>query len=128
MSAGGTSEPLDVIPAFPRELVERNLGLGAVLESHHDALLEHAQGADLARHAAAAPTTLRAGRAHLGKARAQLLVRRELVEQATLESSAIAEQPAVGERHVLRLRHLHRDGLERPEVRSTAELPAAGTD
>src|SRR5574342_1024321 len=45
------SERLDVRAAFPRQGLERHLGLGSVLESHHHGLLEHAQSTHLARHA-----------------------------------------------------------------------------
>src|SRR5207244_3107370 len=60
--------------------------------------------------------------------RAELLVRRELIEETALQPSAVAEQPVVGERHVLGLRHPHRDRLEAPEVRRAAELAPARPD
>src|SRR5262249_47681171 len=65
-----------------------------------------------------------AWRVHPRQIAAQLLVGRELVEQAALEPAAVAEQPVVGQRHVLRLGHLHRDRLELSQIRRAAELPA----
>src|SRR5262249_3891580 len=128
MAATGASGSLDVIPAFPGELVDRHLGFRSILESHHDALLEHSERPHLARHAAAAVAALRARGADLRQPRAQFLVGRELVEQAALESAAVAEEAAVGQRHVLRLRHLDRDGLEPLQMRRAAELPTARAD
>src|SRR5215471_2785408 len=128
MWATGRSGSLDVIPAFPGELVDRHLGFRSVLESHHDALLEHSEGPHLARHAAAAVAALRARGADLGQPRAQLLIGRELVEQAAFEAAAVAQETAVGQRHVLRLGHLDRDGLEPLQVGGAAELPAARAD
>src|SRR4026207_527833 len=60
--------------------------------------------------------------------RAQLLVGRELVEQATLEPAAVAEQPAVGQRHVLRPGPLHRGRGALAQVRRAAQLTAARPD
>src|SRR5262245_2981647 len=128
MSATGRSGSLDVIPAFPGELVDRHLGFRSVLESHHDALLEHPEGPHLARHAATAVAALRAWAADLGQPRAQLLVGGELVEQAALEPPAVTQETAVGQRHVLSLRHLDRNGLEPLQVGGAAELSSARAD
>src|SRR5882724_1506613 len=125
---GRRSLRLDMRPSLPRHLVQRHLGLGAVLEAHHHRLLEHAERLDPPRHAARAPALRLAGAAHLGQAAAQLLVGGELVEEAALEPAAIAEELAVGERHVLGLGHLHGDGVELLEMGRAAELPPAGAD
>src|SRR5438067_6768847 len=119
---------LHVGPALPGQLLERHLGLAAVGKADDDGLREHADRAHLARHAAAAPAVGLAGGVHARQAGAQLLVGRELVEQAALEPAAVAEQAAVGERHVLRLGHLHGDRLELAQVGRAAELAAAGAD
>src|SRR3990172_10241886 len=92
---GDLSERLDVRAAFPRQGLERHLGLGAVLEAHHHRLLEHAQRAHLARHAPLRAAVGLAGRADLGQVLAQLVVGGELVEQAALEPAAVAQEPAV---------------------------------
>src|SRR5919109_1207498 len=82
----------------------------------------------VSRNAAAATAAGLTRRVDLRQPRAQLLIRRELVEQTALEPAAIAEQPVVGERHVLRLGHLHRDRLELAQGRGAAELPPARSD
>src|SRR2546430_4158215 len=128
MIMGVLSERLDVRATFPGQGLERHFGLGAVLETHHHGLLEHAEGAHLARHAPLPAAVGLAGRADLGQVLAQLVVRGKLVEQAALEPAAVAEEPAVRERHVLRLGHLHRDGVELLEIRRAAELAPAGAD
>src|SRR5439155_4473204 len=83
---------------------------------------------DLAGHAAARAAVRLAGRVDARQPRPELLVGRELVEQAALEAAAVAEQAVVGQRHVLGLGHLHRDGIEAPQVRRAAELAAARPD
>src|SRR5499427_360422 len=123
-----SSERFDVRPAFPGQGLERHLSLGPVLEADHDRLLEHAQRADLARHAALPPAVRLAGGADLGQVLAQLIVRGELVEQAALEPTAVAEEPSVRERHVLGLGHLDGDGIEALQIRRAAELATAGAD
>jgi hypothetical protein len=114
--------------AFPCHLIERHLGLAAVGEAHDDRLGEDADRFHLAGHAAAPAAGRLAGRVDAGQAAAQLLVGRELVEQAALEPAAVAEQAGIGQRHVLGLGHLHRDRLELPEMGRAAELAAAGAD
>src|SRR6266508_3079825 len=119
---------IDVRAALPRHLVERHLGLAAVGEADDDRLGEHADRLHLAGHAAAAAARRLARRVDARQTAAQLLIGRELVEQAALEPAAVAEQAAVGQRHVLRLGHLHGDRLELLQMRRAAELPAAGAD
>src|SRR3970282_1992250 len=51
MIMGDLSKRLDVRAAFPRQGLERHLGLGAVLKATHYVFLEPAQGRHLARHA-----------------------------------------------------------------------------
>src|SRR5262249_57931589 len=80
------------------------------------------------RHAPAPAAVGLAGRAHAREPGSQLLVHRELVEEAALEPAAVAQEPAVGQRHVLGLGHADRDRLELPEVARAAELPPAGAD
>src|SRR5262249_41589786 len=106
-----------MIAALPRELAERHLGLRAVREADDHGLLQHAKRSHLAGHAAASTALRLARRVHAWQIAAQLLVRRELVQQAALEAATIAEQPVVRQRHVLGLRHLHRDRLELPYSR-----------
>src|SRR5215469_16460930 len=116
-----SSERFDVRPALPGQGGERHFRLRSILEADHHGLLEHAERAHLARHAALAAAIGLAGRAHLGQVLAQLIVGGELVEQAALE-------PAARERHVLGLGHLDGDGIEALQIRRAAELPAAGAD
>src|SRR5262245_62995700 len=123
-----SSERLDVGPAVPGEVGERHFRLRPILEADHHGLLEHAERAHLARHAALAAAVGLAGRAHLGQVLAKLIVGGELVEKAALEPAAVAEEPAIRERHVLGLGHLDGDGIEALQIRRAAELPAAGAD
>ena len=116
------------LASLPGELIERHLGLAAVGEADDHRLGEDADRAHLAGHAAAPAARGLARRVDAGQPAAQLLVGRELVEQAALQPAAVAEQAAVGQRHVLRLGHLHRDRLELLQVRRAAELAAAGAD
>src|SRR3989304_6011453 len=92
MIMGDLSKRLDVRAAFPRQGLERHLGLGAVLETHHHGLLQHAQRAHLARHAPLRAAVGLTGRADLGQVLAQLVVGGELVEQAALEPAAVAQE------------------------------------
>src|SRR6266498_2348655 len=119
-----SSERFDVRTAFPGQGLQRHFRFRPVLETHHHRLLEHAQRAYLARHAALRAAVGLAGRADLG----QVVVGGELVEQATLEPAAVAEEPAVCERHVLRLGHLDGDRIEVLEIGRAAELAAARAD
>src|SRR5436190_393740 len=119
---------LDVLAPFPGELVERHLGLRPVGKADDYRLLEHAERPHLACHAPAAPARGLARRVDARQVRAQLLVRRELVEQAALEPAAVAQEPRVRQGQVLRLRHPHRDRLEPPEVGRAAELAPARPD
>src|SRR5207245_798836 len=97
-------------------------------EADDDALLEDADRSDLAGHATARAAVRLAGRVHARQARPELLVGRELVEQAALEAAAVAEQAVVGQRHVLGLVHLHRDRIDASQGRRAAELAAARPD
>src|SRR5438034_802130 len=115
-------------PAFPRELVERDFRLRPVGEADDDRLLQHAQRAHLPGHAPATAAARRARRVDAWQIAAQLLIRRELVEETALQPPAVAEQTAVRERHVLRLRHLDGDRLELAEMRATAQLAPARAD
>src|SRR5215813_5450430 len=123
-----SSERLDVRPALPGQGGQRHFRLRPILEADHHGLLEHAERAHLARHAALAAAVGLAGRAHLGQVLAKLIVGGELVEKAALEPAAVAEEPAIRERHVLGLGHLDGDGIEALQIRRAAELPAAGAD
>src|SRR5215471_4437790 len=123
-----SSERFDVRPALPGQGGERHFRLRSILEADHHGLLEHAERAHLARHAALAAAIGLAGRAHLGQVLAQLIVGGELVEQAALEPAAVAEEPAVRERHVLARRPLDGNGIEALQIRRAAELSAAGAD
>src|SRR5581483_12410814 len=113
---------------LPGELGERDLGLRAVGEAHQHELLQDLDAPDPALHAAAPAAVGLARRPDPREAAPELLVLRELVEQAALEPPAVAEEPAVVERDVLRLGHLHRDRIEPPEGARAAELPPARTD
>src|SRR5438093_6654854 len=103
MIMGVLSERLDVRAAFPGQGLERHFGLGAVLETHHHGLLEHAEGAHLARHAPLPAAVGLAGRADLGQVLAQLVVRGKLVAQAVVEPAASSEEPSVREGDFLSL-------------------------
>src|SRR5262249_2505055 len=59
-------ERFDVRPALPGQGGERHFRLRSILEADHHGLLEHAERAHLARHAALAAAIGLAGRAHLG--------------------------------------------------------------
>src|SRR5437867_777715 len=128
VSMAPSSERFDVRTVFPGERGEWDFRFRPVLETHHHRLLEHAQRAYLARHAALGAAVGLTGRADLGQVLAQLVVGGELVEQATLEPATVAEEPAVAERHVLGLGHLHGDRVEVLEIGRAAELAAAGAD
>src|SRR5499427_9256703 len=123
-----SSERLDVRPTLPGQGGERHFRLRPILEADDHGLLEYAERAHLARHAALAAAVGLAGRAHLGQVLAQLIVGGELVKEAALEPAAVAEEPAVRERHVLSLGHLDGDGIEALQIRRAAELPTAGAD
>src|SRR6266436_316165 len=123
-----SSERFDVRTAFPGQGRQRYFRFRPVLETHHHRLLEHAQRAYLARHAALRATVGLAGGADLGQVLAQLVVGGELVEQTAFEPAAVAEEAAVRERHVLGLGHLDGDRIEILEVGRAAELTAARSD
>src|SRR6266536_1677434 len=123
-----SSERFDVRTAFPGQGRQRHFRFRPVLETHHHRLLEHAQRAYLARHAALRAAVGLAGRADLGQVLAQLVVGGEFVEQTALEPTAVAEEPAVRERHVLGLGHLDGDRVEVLEIGRAAELAAARAD
>src|SRR5262245_7289317 len=106
---------------LPRELGERDLRLRSVGEADQHRFLEHLDGAHAPRHAAASAAVGLARGADTWQLGAERLVLRELVEETALQSPAVAEEAAVVERHVLALRHLHRDWLEPAEVRRAAE-------